>query len=67
MNHCIQVFTDIYSAEGTLIFLRKFGQYGQDDGKLYSNVAIDCLSDSVVYVAEADNQHVSVFSSKGRK
>ena len=46
-------------------FLRKFGKRGRGDGELDYTVSVAIDSDDVVYVVEAGNHHISLFTSEG--
>ena len=59
-NHRIQVST----TEG--VYLRKFGQYGEDNGGLHVLTDICIDSDNVVYVTQYLNYCVSVFTCEGK-
>jgi len=58
-NERVQVF----ASDGT--FLRAFGGYGTDPGKLIEPVGIAVGTDGLVYVADTGNNRISVFASDG--
>ncbi|MEJ7838895.1 MAG: NHL repeat-containing protein, partial [Thermomicrobiales bacterium] len=58
-NERVQVF----STDGT--FLRAFGGYGTEDGKLIEPVGITIGPDGNVYVADSGNGRISIFTRNG--
>jgi sugar lactone lactonase YvrE/predicted membrane-bound mannosyltransferase len=59
-NERVQVFT----TDGT--FLRAFGGYGQEPGKLIEPVGITIGPDGNVYVADSGNGRITIFSRDGQ-